>query len=570
VLLDEVPRGAERDVHVLFAGGIHDARSAAAVAALAAPLAARGMRVGVLMGSAYLFTEEIVATGAIVPEFQAQALACRRTANLETGPGHATRCAATAFAEEFLRERRRLIREGTPADELRDRLEDLNLGRLRLASKGRQRNAQGELVAWSEEEQRREGMYMIGQVATLRAERTTLEALHREVSEGGASRLAALVPARIQVEELPRPSDVAIVGIGTLLPGAQDRELYWRQIVDRVNAICEIPKSRWDWRLYFDEDRRARDRIYSKWGGFLEEVAFDPTRFGIPPNALRSIDPLQLLTLEVVRRALEDGGYAGGEFDREHTSVILGASGGLGDVGVQYGVRSEIARFVENPPASVWERLPEWTEESFAGVLLNVSAGRVANRFDLGGSNFTVDAACASSLAAIQLGVAELESGRSNVAIAGGVDTVQSPFGFLCFSKTQALSPRGRARTFDANGDGIVISEGLAVVVMKRLADAERDGDRVYATIKAVAGSSDGRALGLTAPRTEGQARAVARAYRKAGVSPATLGMIEAHGTGTPVGDRTEAETMIGVLRAAQAPPKSCAIGSVKTLIGHT
>lgn len=222
-----------------------------------------------------------------------------------------------------------------------------------------------------------------------------------------------------------------------------------------------------------------------------------------------------MLTLEAVRRALEDAGYSDGNFDRENTSVILGAGGGIGDLGGQYATRAEIFRIVDNPSPEVWQRLPEWTEELFPGVLLNVLAGRVANRFDLGGSNFTVDAACASSLAAIDLAVKELETGRSNVAIAGGVDTGQSPFAYLCFSKTQALSPRGKSRSFDKTADGIAISEGIAMVVLKRLEDALRDGDRIYAVIKGIGTSSDGKGLGLLAPRIEGQLLALQRAYQK-------------------------------------------------------
>ena len=148
--------------------------------------------------------------------------------------------------------------------------------------------------------------------------------------------------------------------------------------------------------------------------------------------------------------------------------------------------------------------MPEWTEDSFPGFLLNVAAGRVANRFDLGGANYTVDAACGSSLAAASLAVRELETGAADMVILGGVDTVQNPFTYLAFSKTQAFSPRGRCRPFDAAADGIVISEGVAVVVLKRLADAERDGDRIYAVIKGVGASSDGRARGLTAPVRRG------------------------------------------------------------------
>ncbi|WP_020649517.1 type I polyketide synthase [Solimonas variicoloris] len=570
VLLEHVPPAEAKDVHLLFAGGIHDARSGAMVAAMTAPLAARGMKVGALMGTAYLFSEEIVTSGAVVPGFQEQALLCERTKNLETGPGHSTRCADTQFAHDFFEQRRQLIREGRSAEEIRDILEELNLGRLRIASKGVNRDDSGKVVEIGADRQLSDGMYMIGQVATLRREPVKVEALHDDVCNAGQRLLEDLSAARVERAVKAQPSDVAIIGIGTLLPKAGSADEFWYHVLHKDVALGEVPKTRWDWTLYFDGDRKARDKVYSRWGGFLDEVAFDPMRFGIPPKSMKAIDPMQLLTLEVARRAVADAGYADGGYDRANTSIVLGAGGGLGDLGLQYGVRAELPRFVENPDPSVWERLPEWTEESFSGSLLNVAAGRVANRMDFGGINFTVDAACASSLAAISIGVNELESGRSAMVLAGGVDTVQSPFGFMCFSKTQALSPTGQPKTFDQNADGITISEGLAVIVMKRLADAERDGDRIYAVIKAASGSSDGKALGLTAPRPEGQIRALRRAYAKAGFSPATLALAEAHGTGTAVGDRAEAQTITRALADEHAPAKSVALGSVKTLIGHT
>ena len=570
VLLSEVTPAQAKDVHVLFAGGIHDGLSAAMVAAMTAPLAARGMKVGALMGTAYLFTREIVSTGGIVQAFQDEALRCEHTVNLETGPGHASRCVDTQFAREFFETRRTLIREGRSAEEIRDVLEDLNLGRLRIASKGVNRGEDGRIVTIDDAGQRDQGMYMIGQVATLRREAVGMEDLHLDVCRGAQVQLDALADGRRQRQQQAQPADIAIVGIGTLLPKADGPDAFWHNILHQVRSIGPVPPERWDPELYFDADRKTRDKVYSRWGGFLDEVPFDPMRYGIPPRSMKSIDPMQLLTLEVAQRTLADAGYGEGGFDRENTSIILGAGGGLGDLGLQYGVRAELPRFVENPDPRVWERLPEWTEESFAGTLLNVAAGRVANRMDFGGLNFTVDAACASSLAAISIGVSELESGRSNFVLAGGIDTVQSPFGFLCFSKTQALSPTGNPRTFDREADGIAISEGLAVVGLKRLADAERDGDRIYAVIKAVAGSSDGKALGLTAPRPDGQIRALNRAYAKAGFSPSTLSLFEAHGTGTPVGDKAEAETITRALRAEKAPPHTVAVGSVKTLVGHT
>ena len=576
------------DFHIVFAAGIHDALSAAMVSAMAAPLAARGARVGVLLGTAYLFTEEAVASGAIQKTFQEQAEKCRRTVLLETGPGHSTRCVDTPYAADFFAEKRRLLAAGHPAEEIREQLEGLNLGRLRIASKGLTRNADHaqdratrKLIEVGAEDQIAQGMYMIGQVAALRHSVCTMRTLHHDVSVGGTKLLDELTGHAwqpVSTRKSESPSDVAIIGMGCVLPKAPDLQTYWENILQKVNAVGEIPKERWDSSRYFDADPKAKDKIYSQWGGFLDDVAFDPIQYGMPPSSLRSIEPAQLLTLEVVRAALEDAGYADRPFARDRTSVILGAGGGAADLGLGYGARSFIPMLEDLPEfqgrtAEILERmgdgLPEWTEDSFAGILTNVAAGRVANRFNLGGSNYTVDAACASSLAAVSLALKELEGHTSDMVIVGGVDTMQNPFTYLCFSKTHALSPRGRCRTFDESADGIAISEGIAVMVFKRLRDAERDGDRIYAVIKGAGSSSDGKDRGLTAPRPEGQAVALERAYSKAGVSPASVGLVEAHGTGTVAGDGAEVRALTQVFSAARAARQSCAVGSVKSMIGH-
>jgi len=577
-VMDALDAGIPADgLHLVFAGGVHDDCSAAMVAAMAAPLVERGARIGVLLGTGYLFTEEAVAAGAIVEGFQGAALDCRHTVLLETGPGHSTRCVDTPFYETFRQAKRRLVGEGRPPEEIRGELENLNLGRLRIASKGIVRDEDAgrpRYVGVDAERQRREGMFMIGQLAALRKGVCRIADLHETVAAGSARLLDGIAvpagPARRAVTGAPHPTDVAIIGLGCLLPRAADVQTFWANVLNKVDAITEVPKDRFDIDLYFDEDRKARDKVYSRWGGFLDDVPFDPMRYGIPPAALPSIDSLQLLSLEAARQALADAGYLDREFPRERTSVILGLSGGLGDLGLAYGIRSNLPALLGSASAEALPRLPEWTEDSFAGILLNVAAGRVANRFDLGGVNYTVDAACASSLAAVYLAVSELESGTSDMVIVGGVDTVQSPFGFLCFSKSQALSPRGRCRAFDAGADGITISEGLTMLVLKRRAEAERDGDRIYAVIKAVAGSSDGRGRSLTAPRPEGQTLALERAYAKAGISPATVGLIEAHGTGTVVGDAAEVAALSEVFQSAGAARASCAIGSVKSMVGHT
>ncbi|MGD2178077.1 MAG: beta-ketoacyl synthase N-terminal-like domain-containing protein, partial [Anaerolineae bacterium] len=583
VLLEDVSEDDAEACHVLFAGGIHDGLSASMVATLAAPLLERGVRVGVLLGTAYLFTEEAIASAAIQPGFQQQAIQCAQTVLLETSPGHIIRCVETPYVHVFEQEKQRLCEEGKSAEEIHDVLEAMNVGRLRIASKGIDRHPRygqdpdvPKFVDVSEEKQRQQGMYMVGQIAGLRNCSCTIDELHRAIAFGSSRRLEALSTdlEPVTTSTPARPSEIAIVGMSCILPRARELEAYWDNILNEVNAVVEVPKERWDLGLYFDPDRKARDKIYSRWGAFIDEVPFDPVEYGLAPNSLSSIDPMQLLALKAARMALQDAGYLARAFDRRRTSVILGASGGVGDLGASYVLRSSLPLLFGETTSAVVEdaadTLPEWTEDSFAGILLNVAAGRITNRLDLGGLNYIVDAACASSLAAVHVAVRELEFGNSDMVVTGGVDTVQNPFGYLCFSKTQALSPTGEARVFDATADGIVLGEGVAMLVLKRLADAERDGDRVYAVIQGMGGSSDGRAMGVTAPRPEGQMLALRRAYAKAGIPPSTVGLFEAHGTGTVVGDRTEALALSTFLEEAGSRPRSHAIGSVKSMIGHT
>lgn len=565
-----------RSVQIVFAGGIHDALSAAMVATLAEPIAEKGVQIGVLMGTGYLFTREIVESGAILQDYQDVALSCGETRSLWEGPGFASRCAMTPIADEFQSLKRKLETAGATATQVRKDLEILSLGRLRMATKGLARSGPDNALAEVGLDQRRaQGMYMIGQVAALNSEVRTIAEFHDDVADGSVALLEAFVeqqkPFINVAPKAPPPADIAIVGMATLLPGSDTVSAYWRRILSGLSAISEIPEDRWNREAYFSEDRAARDKIYSFRGGFLDDVAFNPLDYGIPPASLDSVDPMQLLALELVSDALRDAACgAADDPDKSRCSVIFGFSGGLGETGAQYATRAELKRLFGEAPEEVLAKLPEWTEDSFAGILPNVAAGRVANRFNFGGLNQIVDAACASSLAAVYSAVAELESGRADMVVAGGIDSLQSAFGYLCFSKTQALSPRGICNTFDQSADGIVISEGLAAVVLKRLSDAESDGDRIYAVIKGVGASSDGRAKGLTAPLPEGQRRALDRAYAQAGFSPSKVQLLEAHGTGTVAGDKAELETVVEVLKSAGSEPRSCAIGSVKTLIGHT
>ncbi|MFD4525851.1 beta-ketoacyl synthase N-terminal-like domain-containing protein, partial [Streptomyces sp. NPDC058470] len=574
-VLDDFLAGTKKakaaELQLLFAGGVHDERSAAMVTALAAPLSAQGAAVGVLMGTAYLFTEEAVTAGAVLPLFQQQVIDAERTDLLETAPGHATRCVNSPFTDEFAAVKEDLAAREIPGREAWEQLEQLNVGRLRLASKGIERVAGG-LSAVGEERQLAEGMFMAGEVAVLRSEVTTVAALHTAVTTGAAHFLTARLRG-LGIEEsaapaAPEPLDIAIVGMACMFPGAPDLATFWANVLAGDDAVTEVPATRWDTDLYHDPDG-VGEKTPSRWGGFLPEIPFEPLRYGIPPASLPAIEPVQLLALEAARRALDDSGYGSRTFDRARTSVVFGAEAGS-DLSNALTLRSVLPAYLGDLPPALDEQLPRLTEDSFPGILANVISGRIANRLDLGGANYTVDAACASSLTAVDVACKELTSGTSDMVLCGGADMHNGINDYLLFASAHALSPSGRSAPFDSTADGIALGEGVGCVVLKRLSDAERDGDRVYAVIKGVGSASDGRALGLTAPRPEGQYNALARAYRNAGVSPAEVGLVEAHGTGTVVGDRTELGSLTRVFEDAGAKPGSCALGSVKSQIGHT
>jgi acyl transferase domain-containing protein/NAD(P)H-dependent flavin oxidoreductase YrpB (nitropropane dioxygenase family)/NAD(P)-dependent dehydrogenase (short-subunit alcohol dehydrogenase family) len=568
------------EVDAIFAGGIHDPSSAGVLIAMCGRISKLGAKVGALMGTGYLFTKEAVETGAILPKYQEVALSLKETSTLDTAPGHTTRCASTEFIDVFEKRKAELLDQGVQDRELWSALEQFNVGRLRVASKGLARRG-NQLISVDQKEQQESGMYMIGEVATLRDQQCTIKTLHDQVSlesedwlKERLSQFASVKPS-LQVISESEEDDIAIIGISCLFPKAKDHQQFWSNILEGVDAIQEIPSHRWSVQQYYDPEASPGSKSASKWGGFLDPVPFDPMKFGIPPQTLTAVEPVQLLSLEVAASALEDAGYAaipkktkGRSFNREMTSVIFGAEAGT-DLAAAYSLRSVFPQWLGALPSELDERLPTLTEDSFAGVLANVISGRIANRLDLGGVNFTVDAACASSLAALDNAVKSLRSAESDMVICGGADLHNSINDYLMFSSVHALSKTGRCRPFDQGADGISLGEGVAAVILKRANDARRDGDRIYARISSVAGSSDGKALGLTAPRHEGQQRAIKRAYQRAGLSTHEVELIEAHGTGTIVGDRTELQALTELF-LAEGQTQTCTLGSVKSMIGHT
>ncbi|WP_165964357.1 type I polyketide synthase [Actinomadura sp. KC216] len=385
------------------------------------------------------------------------------------------------------------------------------------------------------------------------------------------------------MEDWPEQIPLAIVGLGAIMPGATDVRAFWADIVTGRDLISDVPDTHWLVEDFYDPDPGAPDKTYCRRGGFLPMVEFDPARFGIPPSKLSAIDTAQLLGLVAAEKVLDDvAAGRGGTPDGERTSVILGSAALqlLGEMAMRL-ERPHLMRAMRDSgipadrAAQVCERVEAqtvpWQEATFPGLLSNVVAGRIANRFDLHGTNCTTDAACAGSLSALSMAADELSLGKADMVITGGVDTLTDPFSFVCFSKTPALSPTGDIRPFAADADGTILGEGVALLAVRRLADAERDGDRVYAVIRGVGSSSDGRGASIFSPVAAGQERALRRAYQAAGYGPGTVELVEAHGTGTPAGDAAEFAALRQVFdESGREDRRWCALGTVKSQIGHT
>ena len=383
--------------------------------------------------------------------------------------------------------------------------------------------------------------------------------------------------------EYVQKESIAIIGKAGMFAKATNASEFWNNIITKRDCITDVPPSRWNIDDYYDPDPKAPDKVYSKRGGFIPDIDFNPMEFGLQPNSLEVTDTSQLLGLVVARDLLDDAGYGPDKtFDRERVGVILGVAGGLKLITplasrLQYPIWERVlksAGLSKDETDDIVQKIKmgfvEWDENAFPGLLGNVISGRIANRFDLGGINCVVDAACASSLSALKMSVNQLLEGSVDMMITGGVDTDNSPFTFMCFSKTPAFTKGENPRPFDADADGMMIGEGIGMVMLKRLSDAERDGDKIYAVIRGIGASSDGRYKSIYAPRPEGQALALRRAYEAAGVSPSSVDYVEAHGTGTKAGDPAEFAGLREVFAKVDGEDRHIALSSVKSQIGHT
>lgn len=343
---------------------------------------------------------------------------------------------------------------------------------------------------------------------------------------------------------------VAIVGMSCRFPGAKDPRAYWQMLKEGKDQIREVPADRWPRDSYYDPDPAKPGKAVSYWGGFLDDIGqFDPFFFGISPVEAKHMDPQQRLLMELSYEALDDAGFEKEDLSGSRTGVFVGVS------------VNEYSHRQLNNPAAV-------TSHSGTGSALSISANRISYFYNFRGPSMAIDTACSSSLTAVHLACQSLKNGESSLALAGGVNLILSPAHSIAFTKAGVLAPDGRCKTFDADANGYVRGEGGGMIVLKRLSEALEDGDHIHGVIEGSTMSQDGRTNGLMAPSQDSQEAMLRQAYRDAGIAPEIVQYVEAHGTGTLLGDAMEAAALGEVLGAARKG-NPCAIGSVKTNMGH-
>ncbi|MEU0538903.1 SDR family NAD(P)-dependent oxidoreductase [Nocardia sp. NPDC005978] len=350
-------------------------------------------------------------------------------------------------------------------------------------------------------------------------------------------------------------SDIAIVGIGCRYAGGIDSpESFWDFVIGQRDAVTEIPADRWDHRRFYDPDQRAPGRMYTNRAAFLtgDPWAFDPDFFGISPREATAMDPQQRLILEVAWEALDDAGAAGRS------------------AGAPVGVYMGAFTLDQLAVGFTGEAVAHIDMHSSAGTSYTMLSNRISYALNLGGPSITVDTACSSSLVALHLACTALENGDCETALAGGVNLMLQPGTFISMCKGGFLAKDGRSKSFGASADGYGRGEGAGVVVLKRLADAERDGDRVYAVVKATGSNQDGRTTAITVPNADAQEDLARTVCRRAGIEPHRVDYVEAHGTGTPVGDPLELRAIGRAYGAVEGRGEALGVGSLKSTLGHT
>ncbi|MFO7886217.1 MAG: SDR family NAD(P)-dependent oxidoreductase [Desulfobacteraceae bacterium] len=578
---------------LIFAGGISTCFASCFISGFASHLAAKGAKIGIQVGSAYLFSKEIVDTKSMTKQYQEIISKENETMVIGTTVGLASRTAPTDFAKMMIETEKEMIRKKEKLEVKKRAFEKKNIGSLLIGAKGflPDFNHPGsENYHYFEGiEHKKHGNFLVGDSLAFFKKPLLIKDIHdrffntKDLLFNNLAKLEIFSSEKNQIND-----EIAVIGMGCILPGSDSPEQLWENILDKKYFIKEMPDSRMDKSLYYDPDKKAEDKSYTKIAGLIENFEFDQERFGYTSEKTAKLSRSQQILLEAAYQAVEDAGCLGADLrfscrNPEKVSVVIATCLGneLGnELQFKYHFPEVLAMLEKNErfqalSPSEKENLTADLQKGMEGnnpgydpvhgMLLNIEASRVARHLGIRGENYVVDAACASSFAALEAGCDALLSGESDQVLVGGVNTHLAPESFIGFCKMGALSAEG-SFPFDERAGGFILGEGASVFVLKRMKDALRDKDNIHGIIKSIGSSSDGRGKAIAAPNPEGQLLCLKRCYEKlkSDVKPEDVRFIEAHGTSTIMGDQAELETLKQFYTS-----RKTGISSVKSQIGH-
>ncbi len=581
------------DMYLVFAGGISTCFASFFISGLTSFLAARGAKIGIQVGTAYLFADEIVDSKSIKRQYQDIIINEDKTVVIGKSLGLWSRTAPTQFAKMMVDLEDRMIKDKEPLDKRKRSFEKRNIGSLLIGAKGFLpdfKNPGPENFTWFEDEDHKEkGNFLVGDSLAFFKDAVTIRQIHNKYFNA-KSRLYRNINS-LEIFSSPKNKindEIAVVGIGCTLPDADTPDALWENILDKKYSISPMPKDRFNHDLYYDPDRSAEDKTYTVLAGHVDNFEFDVERFGYAQGKDKRLSRSQKMVLQTAYKAVENAGMLTDDNrllceDPSRAAVIIATclSNELGnELQLKYWY-PEVLSMLEKTDA--WETLSDDEKKAAQkallegmegenpgydpvhGILLNIEASRIARHLGVRGTNYIVDAACASSVTALDAAVGELLSGDHDQVIVGGVNTHLAPESFIGFAKMGTLSKKG-SYPFDERADGFILGEGSVVFVLKRMKDAIRDNNKIFGVINAIGSSSDGKGKAIAAPNPSGQVLSVNRCFEniREDITPEDVGFIEAHGTSTIIGDQAELETLNTIYKKSGA-----GISSIKSQIGH-
>jgi len=580
-------------LYLVFAGGISTRFASYFISGLTSFLAAKGAKIGIQVGTAYLFADEIVESKCIKSQYREIILKENKTMVIGKSLGLASRTAPTRFAKMMVENEEQMLRNKESLSKRKRAFEKRNIGSLLIGAKGFLpdfKNPGPENYTWfNEEDHKEKGNFLVGDSLAFFDHAITIKEIHDNYFKAKSVLFRNINLLEIFSSPKNRINDeIAVVGLGCTLPHADNPDTLWKNLLDKKYSISEMPHSRFDYDLYYDSDRKAEDKTYSILAGHVDDFRFDSERFGYTEDKERKLSKSQKMVLQTAYKAVENGGFLGKDDsfkceNPERTAVIIATclSNELGNtIQLKYWYpeilsmlekTSEYQTLSDSEKEDVKQVLLEGMEgdnpgyDPVHGILVNIEASRIARHLGIRGANYVIDAACASSVTALEAARGELLSGEHDQVIVGGVNTHLAPESFIGFAKMGTLSSKG-SFPFDERADGFILGEGSVVFVLKRMKDAIRDKDNIWGVINAIGASSDGKGKAIAAPNTKGQKLSVQRCYEniKPDIIPDDIGFIEAHGTSTIIGDEAELATLNSVYKNSSA-----GISSIKAQIGH-